>query len=241
MVRFGVSWRLILQCAAGLVLLISLRDTQGSPPQVRYNSAQHLFLQGQLEKCQWEAEQGYLQNQTINAEWAAKFQLLEAKVLLRRGMSDDALKLVQTFHSPGNSPQDEVQELVIESIAYARQDQLSLADQKLTRAESFCQNATNGACGELMLARGTLAASEDKLPAARLALRAALAIARSLHDRYLESTVDLNLGWLELQVEHFDESVDWSAKAYQISKELGAEDLCGEYIRQYGMGLLQAW
>jgi CHAT domain-containing protein len=225
MVQFGVRWHLILRCMVGLVLLIPLRDTHGAPAQVRYDSAQRFFLQGQLEKCQWEAEQGYVQNRTSNPEWAAKFQLLEAEVLLRRGMSDDALKLVQAFHSPGNSPRDEVRKLVIESIAYARQQQLSLADQKLTQAEGFCQNASNAACGEMMLARGTLAASENKLPDARLAFRGALAIARSLHDQYLESTADLNLGWLELQVEHFDESVDWSAKAYQISKEIGAEDL----------------
>jgi CHAT domain-containing protein len=224
MVRFDVSWRLILQCAAGLLLLTPLRDTHGASAQVMYERAQRLFLQGHLEECQWEAEQGYLQYRTSDPQWAAKFQLFEAEVLLRQGRSDVAARLVEPFHFPG-SPQDEVRKLTIESVAFARQPQLSLADQKLSQAESLCQNASNVACGEMMLARGTLAASENKVPDAQRAFRGALATARSLHDRYLESTADLNLGWLELQVEQFDESVDWSEKAYLISKELGAEDL----------------
>lgn len=225
MVRFGVRWCLVLLCAAELLLLIPLRDTHGATSEAQYNNAQLLFVRGQLEKCQGQAEQGYVQNRTGNPEWAAKFQLLEAEVLLRRGMYDDALTLLHAFHSPTESQQDAIRELVIESVALTRQQQLSSADQRLSQAENLCKSKINAACGEMMQARGTLAVSMDKLPDARIAFLGALAIARSLHDRYLESTTTLDLGWLALQAEHFDESVDWSRNAYQISNELGAEDL----------------
>ncbi len=114
---------------------------------------------------------------------------------------------------------------MIESVSLTRLQQLSSADQKLTQAENLCKGMIDVACGEMMQARGTLAVSMDKLPEARSAFLSSFSIAQSLHDRYLESTTTLDLGWLALQDEHFDESVDWSRNAYKTSIELGAEDL----------------
>lgn len=225
MVRFETMRRLVFLCAAGLVLLIPLRDSNGATAEAQFNNAQLLFVRGQLEKCQQQAEQGYIQNRTGDPEWAAKFQLLEAQVLERRGMLDEALILLHEFHSPTDIQQDEIRKLVLESVALTRQQQLSSAAEKLSQAENLCKGLITVACGEMMRSRGDLAAEIGKLPEARIAYLGALDIARTLHDRYLEATATLDLGWLALQDEHFDESVDWSRNAYQISVELGAEDL----------------
>jgi len=48
--------------------------------------------------------------------------------------------------------------------------------------------------------------------------------ARNHHDRFLEASAALNLGWAALQINHYDEAVDWSESAYQDAIELGAED-----------------
>jgi len=50
-----------------------------------------------------------------------------------------------------------------------------------------------------------------------------LAFAQTRHDRFLESTASLNLGWAALQAGHFDEAIDWSKTAFRESSELGAE------------------
>ncbi len=115
--------------------------------------------------------------------------------------------------------------LTIKAVAFAHQQQLDLADQTITQAEGLCKNADSEVCGEVLQARGAIAMGEDKLPDARLDFLGALTIARSLQDRYLQCTATLNLGWVALQVEHFDESVDWSTDAHRIAVELGAEDL----------------
>jgi CHAT domain-containing protein len=225
MVRFGVAWRCVFVSAAGLLLLAPLRDTGVAFPQVEYKNAKSLFQHGQLEKSQRDAERGYAQNQTSNPEWARKFQLLKAEILLRRGMSDDALQLLHADRPSSDSPQDAIRMLTIQAVAFAHQEQLDLADQTITQAERLCKNADSVACGEVLQARGAIAMSEDKLADARLDFLGALAIARSFHDRYLQCTATLNLGWVALQVEHFDESVDWSTDAHRIAVELGAEDL----------------
>ncbi len=225
MAQFEARWYLVLLSVAGLVLLIPLRDSNGATAETQFNNAQLLFVRGQLEKCQKQAEHGYIQYRTGAPEWAAKFQLLEAQVLERRGLPDDALIILREFHSPTDNQQDEIRKLVLEGVALTRQQQLSSAVQKLSEAEDLCNGLINVACGEMMRSRGDLAAAMGKLPDARVAYLEALGIARTLHDRYLETTVTLDLGWLALQDEHFDESVDWSRNAYQIAVELGAEDL----------------
>jgi CHAT domain-containing protein len=225
MVRFGVAWRRVLVSAAGLLLLAPLRDTGVAFPQVEYENAKCLFQHGQLEKSQREAERGYAQNQANNPEWAAKFQLLKAEILLRRGMSDDALRLLRAVRPSSDSPQDAIRMLTIEAVAFAHQQQLDLADQTITKAEGLCNSTDSVACGEVLQARGAIAMSKDKLADARLDFLGALTIARSFHDRYLQCTATLNLGWVAIQVEHFDESIDWSTDAHRIAVELGAEDL----------------
>ena len=219
----GIRLGWILVCAVGL-LLAPIRDTRTQTSQALYDNARQLFEQGQLETCQWKAARGYIRERN-NPEWAGKFRILEAEVLLRRGMSDDALRLLQTSQFSANDSQDTIRELAIEGVALARQQQLALADKRLAQAVSLCVNRNNLACGEMMQARGAVAMSEDKPSDARVAFLASLAIARSLSDRYLESTAELNLGWWGLRVEHFDESVDWSKAAYEISIEIGAQDL----------------
>ena len=163
MVRFGVGWRCVFVSAAGLLLLAPLRDTGIALPQVEYENAKRLFQHGQLEKSQREAERGYAQNQTSNPEWAAKFQLLEAEVLLRRGMSDDALRLLHADLPSPDSPPDAIRKLTIEAVALARQQQLNLADQTITQAEGLCKKTGSVACGEVLQARGTIAVIEDKI------------------------------------------------------------------------------
>jgi CHAT domain-containing protein len=225
MVRLGVAWRCVLVSAAGLLLLAPLQDSGFAFPKVEYENTNRLFQHGQLEKSQREADRGYAQNRTSNPEWAAKFQLLKAEILLRRGMSDDALALLHADRPSPDSPQDAIRMLTIEAVAFAHQQRLDLADQTITQAERLCKNTDSVVCGEVLQARGAIAMSEGKLPDARVDFLGALTIARSLQDRYLQCTATLNLGWVALEVEHFDEAVDWSTDAHRIAVELGAEDL----------------
>ena len=40
----------------------------------------------------------------------------------------------------------------------------------------------------------------------------------------MEASASLNLGWAAMQINHFDEAVDWSRTAYRSAVDLGAED-----------------
>jgi len=52
-----------------------------------------------------------------------------------------------------------------------------------------------------------------------------LSFARANGDRFLEATSLLNLGAASLKEERFDEAIDWSRDAYEVSAALTARDI----------------
>ena len=67
-------------------------------------------------------------------------------------------------------------------------------------------------------------AKAGQFPQARQSFLQALAFARSHHDPWLEAEATLNLGYIAMQVNHFDESVDWSTSAHQEAARSGYEN-----------------
>jgi CHAT domain-containing protein/Tfp pilus assembly protein PilF len=64
-----------------------------------------------------------------------------------------------------------------------------------------------------------------QLDVARKAFLDSFSFAKAHHDQLLEASTSLNLGWAALQIDHFDEAVDWSRTAYREALELGADDI----------------
>ncbi len=208
-----------------LLLLIPLKDTRPTSAQGRYNHAWTLLEHGKLTDCQQEATQGYEEFRASDAEWAAKFQLLEAEAMIVRGMHNDALRLLTAYHpNPGN-PEGTIRKLAIEAVALIRQQQVYAANESITQAESLCKSAAYGACGEVLRARGILASSQGQLSVARESFVESFAFGQAHHDRMLVASAALNLGFAALHNNRYDEALDWSRSAYRAAVELGAEDL----------------
>jgi CHAT domain-containing protein/tetratricopeptide (TPR) repeat protein len=233
LIRFRYAWPIFF------VLAFPLRDTGTVAAQDEYNHARSIFFRGDLVGSQQEARQAYARYRHCDCKWASRFQLLEAEVMVWRGMYDDALRILADNHSLRTDRQGEIQKLAIESVALIRQQQMPLADRKLTTAERLCESATDAACGEIFRARGIFFVERGEFSEARQSFLEALALARSHQDRFLAANAILNLGWTALQVDHFDEAMDWSKSAIRACAELGAEDLSERAAGNLGWAYLQ--
>jgi CHAT domain-containing protein len=208
-----------------LLLVLPLKDTRpGGGVQAAYHHALRLFQRGYLADSQQEAESAVKQYQISDPEWTSQFRLLEADSMLYRGMYEDALRVLSTYRDSAKPDAGAVEKLAIESVALTRQQQISAADQRLKEAEVVCGSANLSACGDVLAARGILAAKLDQFEDARQAFLRALAFARSHHDLWLETGTNLNLGYVAMQVDHYDEAVDWSRSAYQEAFTSGYEN-----------------
>lgn len=226
--RLHFAWAIVL------LFLLPLRDSIPENAQRAYAYAQQLFLQGHLEKSQSESEHGFRRFRDSNPDWAAKFQLLEAEAMVWRGMYEEALQALSVQGLIASSPEENVQKLVLEGVAYARLHQFSSATQKLTEAERLCMVSIYGACGGVPRARGALAMEHGQFAEAHEFYLESLQFARKYQDRWLEATALLNLGFASLQDDHYDEAVGWSISASQVALELGGEDLAQKALGNLG-------
>jgi CHAT domain-containing protein/Tfp pilus assembly protein PilF len=208
-----------------ILSVLPLRDTSSANPQSVYNHARLLLVRGDIESSQLEAEQGYTRYKLHDRVWASRFQLLAAEAMVARGTNDDALQLLAAFPPVLGDRAGEVEKLALEAVALTRQQQASLADKKLTMAELLCRGSAYSSCGEVLRARGILAGAHGKLAEARQYYLDTLAFANIHGDRFLAASAVLNLGWTAMQVDHFDEAMDWLRSASRMGTELGAEAL----------------
>jgi len=187
-----------------------------------------------LIDTQTEAERGYERFLTSNPEWAAKFQLLEARALIWRGLSADALHVLAARPSVFKNNETIIESLTLAATAYTHLDMVPNADQKLREAQKLCEPAIYAACGGVILRGGYLALGRSQLAEARRLFLESLSFARAHHDQWSETSALQNLGWTAVQEERFDEAVDWSWSAYNSALKLGAEALAENALGNVG-------
>jgi CHAT domain-containing protein len=211
--------------AATLVLLVPLQDTRPLSAQPEYDRVWQIFLHGELEKSQLEAERDYRRFQLQNPESAAKFRLLEAQAMLWRGRNGDALNVLSELSRARSSPEALIEMLTLEGVALTHLQQYSPANLQITRAQGICSITTYSTCGTVPRARGVFALEQGHLSEARQSFIESLSFARAHRDQLLGTTVLAYIGVVALQNEHYDEAVDWSMDAYRAAMSLGAEDM----------------
>src|SRR5580658_38823 len=106
--RFQPAWAIVL------LSLIPLNDTRAASAGGAYDHARQLFLRGYLEKSQLEAAQGYICYLGSDPGWASRFQLLEAKVMIGRGLNKEALRLLSAEPSVIRTQEDIVEKIALE-------------------------------------------------------------------------------------------------------------------------------
>jgi CHAT domain-containing protein len=214
---FPFAWAFVL------LFLIPLKDSRPDGAQEEYLHAFDVFQRGNLAICQKEVELGSWQFRLANPDWSAKFQLLEAETMVRRGMYDDSLFLLAGYHPDSNHPEENIRKLAIEADALTHQQQLTTANQKLLQAENLCKSVDYASCGYLLRTRGLLSISQGEPLLAHQYFFKSLLFARSHHEKWAEIVALNNLGFAEMQNGRYDEAVDWLLSAQQAATELRSD------------------
>jgi CHAT domain-containing protein len=220
---FTSFWPIVL-FATILVLLFWVHDTLPGGAQIAYDRASHLFKQGYLVRSQQSAEAAYGQFRRSSPYWAARFQLLLAESMLYRGMYDDTLRELSTYRDTAGE-EGNAERLSIEAVALTRQNQLPVARARLAQADVLCGQRDLNSCGNVLSAHAILAIKSGQLAQARQYFLDELAFARSHNDRWLQASAALNLGYMAMQVDHYDEAVDWFRSANQFSLADGYKNI----------------
>lgn len=191
-------------------------------PQSALDHAYQAFVHGDLVAAEKEAEKGYQDFHGAGVSWAWKFKILEADILMWRGLSESVPSLFSSEPSPPPAGDLSIQRCRLEALALVYQHRFQEAESKLREAEAACSGSHYPACIEVISAYGGLEMERGNFIEAQRKFEQSLPAFREAGDKFLEANATSSVGWSALRQEHFDEALDWASRSYQKASMIGA-------------------
>ena len=217
------------------MIVCGLSCQKPESPQLSYEQIRRQFIHGDLVNSQAEAERSYKKYLSSEPNWAWRFRLLQAEILLWRGMYPQALDLLQSPPAKAEpGAHEQIIRYAIRGTALARTHRFAEADEVLDQAEQMCNQTSDSACGEVIRARGIQAVQRGDLTRATAFFVQDLNIARAQNNQFLEAASLLNLGLVALDQQHFDEAIDWTEAASKVSSNIDAQVIATKAMGNLG-------
>jgi CHAT domain-containing protein len=196
------------------------------PPRILFDEAWHQIELGNLTAALQKANSATSAYSDPRSEWYWRFRTLKAEILLREGLYEDCLALLNFELPAGLGSSDiAVWQKLTQGADLAYLARFPEAQTSLEKAHSLAQSSQPQLLGESMLRLGTLASLQLDLPKAQSNYRLALDLARKQGNAFLAASALGSLGLLATQSERYDESIDWNRQALQAAQGLGALSL----------------
>ena len=208
--------------------------TRHRDPQAAFEHARQTYQHGDFGTALREAEEGYREFHTLNAEWAWKFAILRASALHRQGFDGEVLKLFEAEPAPLPSGDLAVRRERLRSLAYASLHELPEAERSLAEAERLCTASEYPACSDVVTARAVQEMKRGHYLQAQALFARTLATARARGDQFLEATALLNLSWAAERQAHFDEALDRANGAREIAAVRGFGEIAQKALGNMG-------
>jgi CHAT domain-containing protein len=185
---------------------------------------QGIFERGDLIRAEDEAERACHRYSSRDVQWWWKFRILKARILGWRGIYEGVLKSLDTSASPPiDDPELTLQRDVLAGAANVHLHHFLEAHAYLDRASDACAQSTSLVCSELWGVRGQLEVEQGEYKRALPFFEQSLTIANQHQDPFSRATAYLNLSYLALLQEHFDEATDRAQSAYDSARAIDAQ------------------
>jgi CHAT domain-containing protein/Tfp pilus assembly protein PilF len=234
----GQRHNLSLICLLCAILAASLA---GCSPQhstsldAAYRAARLKFQEGDLAGAILASDEASRRYSHTDPEWAWRFRTLQAEALVWRGLSGDALALLDSSLPSSLENSDiSVRRDMVRGIAYGFLREFDQAQEHLLAAQKLAKASQPTLLGEVTLDCGTLAVLRNDYPAADEYFRQSLQLARENKESFLEANSLGSLGLVAMRQEHFGESIDWYKQSLELSRSLGARTSTAKTLGNMG-------
>jgi CHAT domain-containing protein/Flp pilus assembly protein TadD len=201
--------------------MVGCKKTPQRTPNEIYGEIEKQFITGELSKARDQSQEAYLHFKSSRPDWAATFRLELAKVLIYQGKSSDALILLQKSLPVQSTVESNVIQKVFLSIAQARLGHIDQAEDNLVEAERECPNPS--LCAEVSSARGSIDMEKGDFDDAERHFQASFAGARVSNNQFLQTQSMLNLGFVALREEHYEDALARFGGASTIARLVGSK------------------
>jgi CHAT domain-containing protein/Tfp pilus assembly protein PilF len=191
-----------------------------TPSQINQNIIQKI-QSGDLQAALRDADDAYQEYRGKDVEWAWRFRVLKAHILMLRGSYKDSLALLDENVPPAFAHSDlAARRKMVQGLANEYLERFDESAADLTEADQIVDSSYPQLQGEIARALGTLEAERKNYDAADADLHRGLSIAREHNLRSLEASILGDLGYVDMKREHYDEAIDWDRSALQMSDDL---------------------
>ncbi|MFZ3214814.1 MAG: CHAT domain-containing protein [Candidatus Acidiferrales bacterium] len=214
------------------------RRGEAAQPAAAYRDAEAKFEEGDLIAAYQESDAAYQEFSERKPEWASRFRVLEAEILVWRGLSDDAVRLLEAPAARGlDAGETGARRELVLGLAQCSLQRFDEAETHFDQAERLAERYQPDLRGEILLARGNLFYARGDFHAADNSYLQSLQFARDKRQSFLTLKSLGSLGAVSTEEERFDESIDWDEQALELSRAIGArtatEKVMGNLGRSY--------
>jgi CHAT domain-containing protein len=177
-------------------------------PATVYQKIHAEMLGGNLDLARSDAEKARNDFAAYGPAWDTKLRILEAQILTYQGLSAEVVPLLNCDSAADATSGDAaIQTELLCSLAHVRLAQSQKSADELHQAQQLAAANHSSLQGEALLTQGLLARHFNRLEDANEAFEKSLDVARKNNDAFLEARDLINLGWVAVQMEHFDQAV----------------------------------
>lgn len=180
--------------------------------------------QGQLDAALRDVDEALSKYQSKDPEWAARFRVQKAHILVLRGAYNEALQLLREPVPPSlANSETAVRRKMVQGIAHDYLQKYEEAGRDLAEASQLAASYSPELLGDVLQAHGNLEISRKDYPVAAADFQQALRLDRKQNLVYQEANVLGSLGYLAMWQEHYDEAIEWFKVGLQKSQAVRSE------------------
>ncbi len=180
---------------------------------------------GQFQAALPDVESALATYQKTNPEWAARFRVVKARILMMRGSYTESLQLLyEVLPASLAHSETEVERTMVQALDYDYLQRYDDCDRAITEAEQLGNAIHSSQLGALAQTRGILEVDRRNFERAVAAFRTAAEIGRQRNQPRAELEALAELGNIAMRQEHYDEAADRFKTALERSRAIGATD-----------------
>jgi CHAT domain-containing protein len=199
------------------------------------------MLLGNYDLALQEVDRAYQKySRTNKVEWAWRFRVLKAQILLQRGALSESLHLLdETLPAALRFSDVAVRRRMVQGLAHDFSQQFDKAEEDIRDAEYLARNYQPNLLGDVEQSKGTLEIDLARYPEAEEAFQNALSIAREQRQPFLEVTALGALGNAAMAQEHFDTAIDRYKGTLKLAQSIGMKSSVARALGSMGWSSFQ--
>jgi CHAT domain-containing protein len=190
-------------------------------PNATFLQIKEEMRKGHLDAAQQHVDRAISRYEGGKPDWAARFRVQKAHVLLLQGSYGAALQLTrQPLPASLQRTDTQVQRKMVEALAEDFLQQFESAEKAVGESERLASEIHSPMLGDVAQAKGTIALSQGNYASAAAAFHTVLDLARQENDRFKEILATGSLGNVAMGQEHFDQAIDWFRMALEKAQSV---------------------